>query len=218
MRSIGPKAERRMIMTIYKVTDAEFAPYGKVLEDYDLKEIIRKMDETPLPADGTVYVPSDKDLEALPIAEEFRNKGYGGLPIQIGYCNGNNHKLNALEYHRSSEIDIAATDMILLLGRQQDIEADDTYDTAKVEAFLVPAGTAVEVYATTLHYAPCNVAEGGFRSIVVLPEGTNTEIDFPLASTGEDRLMTAKNKWLIAHAEAEIEGAVVGLKGENLSV
>ena len=54
--------------------------------------------------------------------------------IQIGYCNGSNVKLNALEYHRSSEIDIAVTDLILLLGCQQDIK-EDTYDTALVEAF-----------------------------------------------------------------------------------
>ena len=28
--------------------------------------------------------------------------------------------------------------------------------------------------------------------------------------------LTAKNKWLIAHEEAGIEGAVCGLKGENI--
>lgn len=205
-------------MVIYKVTDPEFAPYGKVLEGYDLKDLLAKMEETPLPEDSTVYVPSDKNLEALAVAEEFRNRAYGGLPIQIGYCNGNNHKLNALEYHRCSEVNVAATDMILLLGRQQDIEKDYTYDTSKVEAFLVPAGTAIEVYGTSLHYAPCNAKEGGFRCVVVLPEGTNTEIDFKISAEGEDKLMTAKNKWLIAHPEAGIEGAVAGLKGENLTV
>ena len=58
------------------------------------------------------------------------------------------------------------TDMILLLGKQQDIESDDTYDTAKVKAFFVPAGTVIEVYATTLHYAPCGVDKKGFRCVV----------------------------------------------------
>ena len=111
-------------MIVHKVTDPEFIPYGKVLEGYDLQEIIKKMEDTPLPEDSTVYVPSDKNLEALAIAEEFRCRAYGGLPIQIGYCNGNNHKLNALEYHRCSEVNVAATDMILLLGRQQDIAGD----------------------------------------------------------------------------------------------
>ena len=74
---------------------------------------------------------------------------------------GDNHKLNGLEYHRSSEINIAVTDMILLLGSQQDVGTDFTYDTSKVEAFYVPAGTVVEMYATTLHYAPCTAQPGG---------------------------------------------------------
>ena len=129
---------------------------------------------------------------------KWQNLG-GGLPIQIGYCNGNNHKLNAVEYHRNSEINIAVTDMILLLGWLPDVTDEFTYDTAKIEAFKVPAGTVVEMYETTLHYAPCNAADGGFKCVVILPKGTNTPIDFTLAADGEDKLMTAKNKWLIAH-------------------
>ena len=108
--------------------------------------------------------------------------------------------------------------MILLIGMQQDIEADYTYDTSKIEAFLVPAGTAIEVYATTLHYAPCTAAEGGFRCVVILPAGTNTELTFPAGKSGEDRLITAKNKWLIAHEEAGIDGAFCGLRGENITL
>ena len=110
------------------------------------------------------------------------------------------------------------TDLILLIGCQQDVEPDHTYDTSKVEAFLVPAGTGIEVYATTLHYAPCHVNEGGFQCVVVLPKGTNTDLTFPTAKTGEDKLMTAKNKWLIAHEDAKIEGAFNGLKGENITL
>ena len=117
---------------------------------------------TPVPED-VIYVPSVEELEALDVMKKLQNKGYGGLPIQIGYCNGHNKKLNALEYHRDSEVNLAVTDLVLLLGRQQDIEEDFTYDTSKVKAFLVPAGTLVEVYATTLHYAPCQTADSGFR-------------------------------------------------------
>ena len=204
-------------MDIQKVTDASFGKYGKVLEGYDLSRLLKEMEHTPLPKD-VIYVPSVEELEALPVAADFQRRAYGGLPIQIGYCNGDNHKLNALEYHRSSEINVAVTDMILLIGMQQDIEADYTYDTGRVEAFLVPAGTAIEVYATTLHYAPCTAAEGGFRCVEILPAGPNTELTFAPGEDGEDRLITAKNKWLIAHEDAKIEGAFCGLKGENLSV
>ena len=204
-------------MKIQKVTDAAFRKYGKVVQNVDFSGLVEALKSTPLP-DDVVYEPSIPELEALPVYAELQKKGYGELPIQIGYCNGDNHKLNALEYHRSSEIDIAATDLILLLGCQQDIEADDTYDTSKVEAFFVPAGTAVELYATTLHYAPCSAQEGGFRCVIVLPKGTNEDLTFEPAKEGENRLLTAVNKWLIAHEEAGIEGAFCGLQGANTEV
>ena len=204
-------------MKIQDVADASFRKYGKVLEGYDLSALLKEMKHTPVPED-VVYVPSVEELEALDVAKDLRNKAYGGLPIQIGYCNGHNKKLNAVEYHRNSEVNVAVTDLVLLIGWQQDIEDDFTYDTSKIEAFLVPAGTAIEVYATTLHYAPCNVNESGFQCVVVLPAETNTELTFETAKTGEDSLMTAKNKWLIAHEEAGIAGAFNGLKGENITL
>ena len=204
-------------MKIQKVTDPAFRKYGQVLEGYDFTGLIKEMKHTPVPED-VIYVPSVEELEALDIMKDLQNKGYGGLPIQIGYCNGHNKKLNAVEYHRNSEINVAVTDLVLLIGHQQDIEPDHTYDTSKIEAFLVPAGTGIEVYATTLHYAPCHVNEGGFQCVVVLPKGTNTELTFQTEKTGEDSLMTAKNKWLIAHEDAKIADAFNGLKGENITI
>ena len=204
-------------MKIQKVTDPAFRKYGQVLEGYDFTGLIKEMKHTPVPED-VIDVPSVEELEALDIMKDLQNKGYGGLPIQIGYCNGHNKKLNAVEYHRNSEINVAVTDLVLLIGHQQDIEPDHTYDTSKIEAFLVPAGTGIEVNATTLHYAPCHVNEGGFQCVVVLPKGTNTDLTFQTEKTGEDSLMTAKNKWLIAHEDAKIAGAFNGLKGENITI
>ena len=204
-------------MKIQKVTDPAFRKYGQVLDGYDFTGLIKEMKHTPVPED-VIYVPSVEELEALDVMKDLQNKGYGGLSIQIGYCNGHNKKLNAVEYHRNSEINVAVTDLVLLIGHQQDIEPDHTYDTSRIEAFLVPAGTGIEVYATTLHYAPCHVNEGGFQCVVVLPKGTNTDLTFQTEKTGEDSLMTAKNKWLIAHEDAKIEGAFNGLKGENITI
>ena len=204
-------------MKIQNVADASFRKYGKVLEGYDFSALLKEMKHTPVP-DDVVYVPSVEELEALDVAKALQNKGFGGIPIEIGYCNGHNKKLNAVEYHRSSEINVAVTDLVLLIGSQQDITDDFTYDTSLVEAFYVPAGTVVEMYATTLHYAPCTAVEGGFRCVVVLPAGTNTELTFPIGENGEDKLITAKNKWLIAHEEAGIEGAFCGLQGENITL
>ena len=204
-------------MEIFSVKDAKFRKYGKVWDSIECTKLLKGMEHAPLPED-VIYVPSVEELEAVPEAREFQDRVFGGLPIQIGYCNGNNRKLNAVEYHRNSEINIAVTDMILLLGWLPDVTDEFTYDTAKVEAFLVPAGTVVEMYETTLHYAPCNAADGGFKCIVILPNGTNTPIDFALSKEGEDQLMTAKNKWLIAHENAAIENAFNGLTGENITL
>ncbi len=207
-----------MSITIQKVTDASFKKYGRILtEDYDVAELIDKMQEMPCPAD-VVYEPSVAELEALPIMKTFTDGLYGGLPIQIGYCNGHNHLLNAVEYHRSSEINVAATDIILLIGMQQDIEEDYTYDTAKIEAFLVPKGTVIECFATTLHYAPCSVDGNEFRCVVVLPKDTNLDLEVKPEGAKEDKLLVARNKWLIGHPDANIAGAFNGLKGENISV
>ena len=199
------------------VHDIEFKQYGRVL-DVDTAEFVATMKAKEAIKEGVVYEPSDADLEALPLFKQMQDEVYGGLEVEFGFCSGYNNKLNAVEYHRSSEINVAVTDLVLLIGSQQDITDDFTYDTSKIEAFLVPAGTGIEVYATTLHYAPCNVQDGGFQCVVVLPAGTNTDLTFETAKTGEDSLLTAKNKWLIAHEDAAIEGAVNGLRGENISI
>lgn len=204
-------------MNIQNVTDESFRKYGRVLEEYLTGNIRKVMQNTPLPYD-VIYVPSDEEMEKLEEGDIIKNQFYGGIPIQIGYCNGHNKKLNALEYHRCSEVNIAVTDMILLLGQQQDIQDDETYDTSLVEAFFVPAGTMVELYATTLHYAPCQVDEEGFRCVVVLPKDTNAELEVPAGKDGEKKLLAAKNKWLIAHEDAAIPNAFCGLKGENITL
>lgn len=201
------------------VMEPEFKKYGKVIGGYDLKEILQKMEETPCP-DDVVYVASVKELEELKIAEELADGVYGQMPVQIGYCNGHNRRLNALEYHRDSEINIAVTDMVLLLAKEEEIEDDHTLDTSKVKAFFVPAGIMIEVYATTLHYAPCQTSAKGFRCVVVLPKGTNGELSHrPENKSGEEKLLAAVNKWLIGHEEGGLpEGSFIGLKGENIEV
>ena len=207
-----------MGMTVKKVTDPAFKAYGRVIKGYDFSGLLKAMEQTPLPED-VIYIPSLPEKEALPAAKELENGIYGQMPIQIGCCNGHNKKLNAVEYHRDSEVDIAVDDLILILGKQQDIEEDHTYDTSRMEAFLVPAGTAVEVYATTLHYAPCHVKDEGFRCVIVLPRDTNLDMEPVEVKDPEDRLLVARNKWLIGHAQGGLpEGAFIGLKGENLSV
>ena len=207
-------------MKIYSVFDPEFLPYGKVLEGYDTESLIDALERfTPMP-DGVVYVPSLPELENLPAAAQLRDNVYGGMPVQLGFCNGHNTKLNCLEYHRDSEINLGSRDFILLLAREDDIK-DGVLDTSCVKAFLCPAGTMAEVYATSLHYAPCNAKKDqGFRVIVVLPLGTNTEKPEFVPKNDEDRWLWARNKWLLAHSESDeaAQGAYVGLRGENIDI
>ena len=125
---------------------------------------------------------------------------------------------DGVEYHRSSEINVAATDAVLILGSEQDITDDFHYDTSLMEAFKIPKGTAVEIYGTTLHYAPCDLNNEGFKVTVVLPKGTNEPLD-EAHKDDEDKLITAKNKWLIAHAEGgQDPAAFIGLVGKNLNI
>lgn len=212
-------------MQILPVTSPAFKKYGRVIFHVEFGDLIREMENTPIPQ-GVVYEPGVSRLEALPLMQEVSSVLYGEMPVQIGYCNGHNELLNGLEYHRSSEINVAATDAILMLGLQSDMEEDFTYDTSKVEAFLVPKGTAVEIYATTLHYAPCGVKGAGFQVAVILPKGTNYPLQKEhgkVSSKGtapnEDALLTAVNKWLIGHPEGGMEeGTFLGLKGKNRSI
>lgn len=207
------------MIKIQSVTDDSFRKYGRIVEDVDVSSLIEAMKKTELPDDGTVYHTSIPELEAAACKEALERVYYGELPIQIGYCNGHNTKLNALEYHRGSEINAAATDAILLLGLEADITKDFTYDTAKVEAFKVPAGTAVELFASTLHYAPCNANDGGFQVAIVLPKGTNEPLSGAHDAGGEDALLTAKNRWLIGHPEGGFTGSEhIGLIGENIEI
>ena len=204
-------------MKILPVSDPSFQNYGQVMTGYDLKELLETLDKvTPCP-DGVEYVPEQAELQALAIEKDLRNNAYGGMPIQIGWCNGHNTKMNCLEYHRDSELNVGTEDFILLLAKREDL-VDGILDTDKVVAYLCPAGTMVEVYATTLHYAPCSAKKGqGFKVIVVLPKGTNLAKPEFTVKNAEDELMTAANKWLLAHADSAeaASGAKVAIKGVN---
>ena len=172
-----------------------------------------------MPESGTAYQPSIPVLEESGILDAMQNRAYGGQLVQIGMCWGYNTKLNCLEYHRDSEINVGEQDFVLLLAKEDEIE-DGKLDTAKVKAFRVPAGAVVEVYATTLHYAPCQLTADGFRVAVVLPKGTNEAKPVFTAGNEEDTWLTARNKWLLAHPESNEakSGAHIGLTGKNIDI
>ena len=207
-------------MKMESIYDASFKPYGQVLTGYDTACLLKAMNAIPLPEAGVAYEPSIASLEANAIFGQLQNNAYGGMPVQIGMCWGRNTRLNCLEYHRDSEVNIGDDDFILLLAKQDEI-VDGVLDTARIKAFRVPAGVAVEVYATTLHYAPCHVdKDEGFRVAVVLPKGTNETKPSIAPVNEEDKWLWARNKWLLAHAESGEagQGAYVGLAGDNIDI
>ena len=208
-------------MKIYSVFDPEFKPYGQVVTGMDdtVAELLNVLKDAPQ-GPGVDYVPEYAPLQELPACVEISEHCYGGMPVQLGWCNGFNTKLNCLEYHRDSEFNLGTEDFILLLGLQGDI-VDGVLDTATIKAFKAPAGVLIEVFATALHYAPCHCDPNkGFRVMVALPMGTNTEKPDITPRSPEDKLLWARNKWLLAHPESveARQGAYIGLAGENIDI
>lgn len=208
-------------MKIYSVSDPEFRAYGQIVDGMEdtVREILNVLKDAPQ-GSGVDYVPEYAPLQELPAMVEISEHCYGGMPVQLGWCNGHNTKLNCLEYHRDSEFNLGTEDFILLLAKQDEIE-DGVLDTGKVKAFKVPAGVLVEVYATTLHYAPCHCDESkGFRVLVALPQGTNMDKPVISGKTTEDKRLWARNKWLLAHPESSEakQGAYIGLTGKNIDI
>ncbi|MES2674591.1 MAG: DUF4867 family protein [Pseudomonadota bacterium] len=204
-------------LNIKSVDSTEFARYGRVLTDYDFSELIDTMKDFPVPTTTNTYIPEVEATRALPIHAKLSQQLYGEMPIQIGFGGGHCLALNALEWHKGNEVDIAITDWVVMLAQLQDIK-DGQLHSKEVQTFYLKRGQAIEMFATTLHYSPCNVDNNVFKMIVILPKNTNLPLDHKPA---KGDLLVAKNKWLIAHKDAtsEVErGAHVGIVGENLTL
>ncbi|MGN1281927.1 MAG: xylulokinase [Succinivibrio sp.] len=203
-----------------EVTDIEFERYGKVVEDIPTDSIIELLEQTPM-TEGTDYKPSVELLERPDLKKILEEQVFGGLKIQVGYCNGHNRDLNALEYHRNSELNIAANDALLMVAPMTAVH-DGIIDTNDVEIFRVRRGQAVLFYETTLHYAPCVADnEEHFRMAVVLPKDTNTDRPEDVYRLNESGYLTHNNKWLFAHKDSPEGRAKVStgrLIGTNLSL
>lgn len=201
-------------LTIYTIHDPEFVPYGTPITDVDTSEIVRA-GEMILLAGGGGYKASVPEFEALQIHNIIRDRFFGQMPAQTGFVWGKNNKMNALEWHKNSEINVAVDDIVLLLGQLDEIE-DGMYHSDKVKAFYLEKGEMAEVYATSLHFTPCTVKKSGMGAVVGLPLGTNTALERPAT----DRFLRNKNKWLICHyenysmTEKGIEGNILGVNIE----
>jgi len=200
----------------YSVFDKEFSQYGEVIKDADVEELCKAAEKIEMPEKGVKYFPGVESLENVSNAKEIKERFFGFLPAQIGYCYGSNSVLDSTEWHTSSEFNVAVTDVILLLANRWQIK-NNKIDSSEFKGFFVPKGTVIETYATTLHYTPCEADENGFGWVVILPQNTNT----PLDNKTNNPILWAKNKWMITHVDNEVnikKGAFAGITGENFVV
>ncbi|MBQ8605807.1 MAG: DUF4867 family protein [Clostridia bacterium] len=201
---------------IYSVQDPEFASYGRVIDYLDTKAVTEAASRIEMPKEGTVYKASEQTFEELSIARDIADKCFGQMPTQVGHCYGYSSFLNGTEWHLSSEINIATTPLVLLLGHVWELE-NGKIDSSCFKAFYLPRGTAIECFATTLHFCPCQVEDSGFSLVVALPLGTNTDLD----KKGDDALLFRKNKWIVSHEKNDsliARGVVPGICGENIRI
>ena len=198
---------------IHSVNDPAFKPYGRVVE-MDTKAFCETAEAAvTFPEEGSKYLASVPELEALPEAARLREELCGQLDEQIGLCFGHSNRLNALEWHTCNEFNVAVRELVLLLAKRSDLDDDGRLDASKVKAFYLAQGEMIEVYSDTLHFCPCEVTKDGFSAIVGLQRGTNLPLE-----NRQQGLLWAKNKWLIAHEENTPlvqRGAVPGIYGEN---
>lgn len=207
---------------IHSVFDPEFQRFGEVLDVTEFVPLIEYLSlHTSVPALGNEYVAHLNELGELASASTVIHDTFGLVPLEYGYVNGNNSKLNALEFHKSSEINVCVTPLVLLLASINDIESSAIH-SSKVSAFYIPENTAIEVYSTTLHFSPCKVVESGFKCAVILPYGTNMEFIRAKGNQGKfSEFLFKTNKWLLNHPEntrmVELN-ATNAILGENIEI
>lgn len=200
------------------ITNKAFIKYARIVTGYDFTEMISYVeDKTPIPEEGVLCVNYVDNIDLLEETCRLKDSFFGEVDIQVGYCSGRNSKLNYMEYHKSNKILVAVTDLVIFVGRVQDIK-ENQYDSNKAEAFFVPEGVAIELFSTTLCSLPSRMENSGFRAIVIQLKTTGTalksqsSIDYPLHS---------KNKWIIAHSEAAQyinDDSQLGIIGENTEI
>ena len=200
----------------YDVNDEAFVSFGRVVKNLDVSEIMETAKRIQMPESGSSYTASVPEFEALSIAKEIEKEYFGTLPSQLGYCCGYSNFLGATEWHSCSEINIAITPLVLILGHVWDIK-DGKIDSSRFKAFYLPEGTVVEVYATTLHFCPCEVKKDGFGCVVGLTAGTNTNLETDV----KNKMLFRKNKWIISHVDNAAlinRGVIPGITGANYEI
>lgn len=204
---------------LYTTDDKEFCKYGRVINidndnivDYFSSKKEQNEIKNSVKSNYITHIPN---LPFDPNIEKIKHDIFGELPIQVGIVKGRNQSLTGTEYHQGSEVNIAITDCILVLGSKYDM-INETIDISQMEIFYIKKGQTIEIYSSTLHYTPIETNTNGFSMLVILLEGTNTDIEF---KNGE--MLCKKNKWYVCHPSQTEKiklGFKVGLTGDLLTL
>jgi len=214
--------QRNNEIHIQSILDPSFKRFGRVLNSEDFKESFDYLDfHTNIPEKDNYYIAHDPLFEKAITEASGIHHVFGNMPVEFGYVNGNNSKLNALEYHKSSEINIMLSPCVVMLARPEDM-INNTLNTDMITAFFIPKNTVIELHSMTLHFSPCKVQPTGFKCGVILPFGTNMEfIKSKSLNIDENELLFKTNKWIIVHPEHQkmIDlGAHIGIIGPNIQI
>jgi len=101
-------------LKVFEAGDEAFLDYGRpldILGAADLDSLVELADRIiAVDPQGNRYVASEPELEAHPVSRLLAAV-LGCQDTQVGWCAGPNSLLNGLEYHKSSELLVAVTDL-----------------------------------------------------------------------------------------------------------
>jgi hypothetical protein len=213
-------------LEIHTVDEALFSRYARLVSSPVFAGIADYIDRTTTVPERNTYVADIPEAHSKEI-DEALSAFYGGMVPQIGYCNGPNFSINGSEYHKGPELTIAITDCLMWWMLPEDLIDFDHVDSSRANLFYIPKGCAFLLKPEILHLAPCKVDRAGYKTVIILPMGTNSPIEPALkarlkaSGDPEAKIIHMTNKYMITHKDWQplvSQGVHIGLLGENRSV
>ena len=216
IRTINPNK------TIHSLDESVFEDYGVAYTQYDVSELKTFMDQhvtIPASTEANLYVPSNPEIEKIPVVQQIGRDVYAGLPIEAGECAGHADALTAVEFHQGSEVNVFFTDVVMVIGKRGQMHNGQFNAEKEAKLFFVPAGTVVEFFSDTLHYSPCEAHTSGFKFIVMLIHGSNQPL--PAGYQTDNKMIVKQNKFQVVHksrTDRIKQGIQIGVTGALVQV
>lgn len=204
-------------LNILDASDPSFAEFG-VKYDYPLDEIESVMSKVAMPVEGSSYLQKIPELEATATIKAIGRDVFAGMPIDAGATIGHSDNFSAFEYHQCSELNIMLDDVLMVLAKRQVLDQKGEINPQEDgKLFYVPKGSIIELYNTTLHYAPIQITKAGYKVIVVVLHGTNSPL--PEGFKSDNPRVVKQGKFQVVHPVRKdkiAQGYQVALSGDLL--